>query len=142
MEEEDDWFPRHARENKRDNIKKIFTERLDYLFVYQGRQLVILRFDHGHLYEQYEAADHMRHDGEFKEWHENGQPYIHCFYSSDELTGEYKEWDKNGSLKIHVFYEWATWPSNPKAYSIEDAIEKKIRGPWLKSAKMPNFFKR
>lgn len=140
-EEQEDWFPRIVRDNNHENVKKIFTGYLDYLFLYQGRQPVILKFYHGHLIEQYETSDHMRRSGEYKGWHKNGKRYIHCFYSSNELIGEYKEWDESGSLKKHYFYEWATWPDRSKPYSIKDAIEAGIRGPWLKNAHMQNFFK-
>jgi hypothetical protein len=46
-----------------------------------------------------------RLQGEYKEWHENGQLRVHCFCVDDEVHGECKWWDKDGTLISHNFYE-------------------------------------
>ena len=43
-------------------------------------------------------------NGEYKEWHDNGQLYIQSFYQNGNLDGEYKEWHDNGQLNIHTLY--------------------------------------
>jgi len=44
-------------------------------------------------------------EGEYKEWHKNGQMYIHSFYKNDELEGEYKAWHPDGQLIGHSFWK-------------------------------------
>jgi hypothetical protein len=60
-------------------------------------------------------------DGEYKEWWENGQPYIHCTYKNGELEGEYKMFYENGQLGEHSFFkegeehgEYKSWWENGK----------------------------
>lgn len=44
-----------------------------------------------------------RYHGEYKEWYENGNLSIHCFYKNGQRHGEYKSWYLNGKLEIHFF---------------------------------------
>jgi antitoxin component YwqK of YwqJK toxin-antitoxin module len=57
--------------------------------------------------------------GEYKEWHDNGQLYVHCFFVDGKQHGEYKWWYENGQLWEHCFYvdgnrhgECKAWYSN------------------------------
>jgi len=43
--------------------------------------------------------------GEYKQWHNNGQLWIHCFYKDGEREGEYKRWWDNGKLQIQCFFK-------------------------------------
>lgn len=46
-----------------------------------------------------------KQNGDYKQWYENNQLYIHCFYKNGRLHGEYKEWYSNGRLHRHCFYK-------------------------------------
>ena len=43
-------------------------------------------------------------NGEYKEWHKNGQLFVHVFYKDGKLNGEYKQWYDNGQLFSHYLY--------------------------------------
>jgi antitoxin component YwqK of YwqJK toxin-antitoxin module len=60
--------------------------------------------ENGQLIKHYFYKDD-KFDGEYKDWHSNGQLYIHCFYKDGKLDGEYKEWHDNGQLIKHHFYK-------------------------------------
>lgn len=44
-------------------------------------------------------------EGEFKQWHPNGQLYEHSFRKNNKLQGEYRVWWENGQLEVHCFYK-------------------------------------
>lgn len=44
-------------------------------------------------------------DGEFKEWYDNAQIKIHCFFKDGKKEGEYKQWMDNVHLRIHCYYK-------------------------------------
>jgi hypothetical protein len=44
-------------------------------------------------------------EGEYKEYYENGNLKIHCFYKDDKLEGEYREYFENKNLHLHCFYK-------------------------------------
>lgn len=52
---------------------------------------------------QYYTVDGKR-DGEYKEWYENGQPFVYCNYKDGELDGEYKRWHQ-GQLLEHCYHK-------------------------------------
>ena len=56
------------------------------------------------LHEQSVRWADGRLDGEYKEWHENGQLRVHSYYKDGQLHGECKIWDENGELVDHGFY--------------------------------------
>jgi antitoxin component YwqK of YwqJK toxin-antitoxin module len=63
----------------------------------------------------------IKGEGEYKQWYNNGQLVIHCFYKNNELEGEYKIWYENGQLFKHCFYrdsklegEYKEWDNNGK----------------------------
>ena len=43
-------------------------------------------------------------EGKYKQWHPNGQLWIHSHFKNDKLEGEYKQWHDNGQLFIHCNY--------------------------------------
>jgi len=43
-------------------------------------------------------------DGEYKEYHSNGQLSLFCYYLDNVLNGEYKRWNEKGILIEHCFY--------------------------------------
>ena len=47
----------------------------------------------------------IKGEGEYKEWHENGQLSMHCFFKNGIKEGKYKEWYENGQLYEHEFYK-------------------------------------
>jgi len=64
------------------------------------------------LFEDFKAAlakglwlNGLEDDGEYKEWHDNGQLWIHSFYKDGKRNGEYKMWYVNGQLYEHSFYK-------------------------------------
>jgi antitoxin component YwqK of YwqJK toxin-antitoxin module len=47
----------------------------------------------------------MEREGEYKSWHENGQPYNKQFYLDGKIEGERKVWYINGQPMIREFYQ-------------------------------------
>ncbi len=43
--------------------------------------------------------------GEYKDYYDNDQLYIHTFYLNDQRHGEYKRYFFNGNLWEHTFYQ-------------------------------------
>ncbi len=43
-------------------------------------------------------------DGEYKEWHPNGNLSVNCFYIDDKKDGQYESWFSNGELKTECTY--------------------------------------
>ena len=65
----------------------------------------------------------LKKNGEYKEYHDNGQLSMHAFYKDDKKNGEYKKWYSNGQLSRHSFYkddkkdgEYKTWYDNGQLY--------------------------
>jgi antitoxin component YwqK of YwqJK toxin-antitoxin module len=54
--------------------------------------------------EHYFIDENGQKQGEYKEWHDNGQLYMHCFFVDDKRHGEFKRWYPNGQLSRHCFY--------------------------------------
>jgi antitoxin component YwqK of YwqJK toxin-antitoxin module len=50
-------------------------------------------------------------NGEYKEWHNNGQLKIHTTYKDGNIDGEYKSWNDNGQLSIYsgIDGEFKSW---------------------------------
>ena len=42
--------------------------------------------------------------GECKQWHDNGQLSVHCFYVDSQVHGECKRWHASGQMRMHCFY--------------------------------------
>jgi antitoxin component YwqK of YwqJK toxin-antitoxin module len=64
-------------------------------------------------------------EGEYNEWHENGQLWVHCFYKKGKRHGELKDWDYYGQLREHSFYkegkldgEYKSWYDNGEPFEI------------------------
>jgi antitoxin component YwqK of YwqJK toxin-antitoxin module len=54
--------------------------------------------------EHYFIDENGQKQGEYKEWHDNGQLYMHCFFVDDKLHGEFKWWYPNGQLRMHCYF--------------------------------------
>ena len=62
-------------------------------------------------------------EGEYKEWHYNGQLWEHSFWKNGKYDGEYKHWNDNGQLTAHSFFkngilkgEYKWWNGNGQLY--------------------------
>jgi len=44
-------------------------------------------------------------EGEFKQWYDNGQLFVHYFFKDGREEGEVKQWHDNGQLQQHGFYK-------------------------------------
>ncbi len=55
--------------------------------------------------EHYFIDENEHIQGEYKDFHENGQLWGHVFYQNGKRHGEYKEYFKNGQLWVHSFYQ-------------------------------------
>jgi len=44
-------------------------------------------------------------EGEYKEWDNDGQLWIRCFYKNGKRHGEFKKWSYNRRLYVHCFYK-------------------------------------
>lgn len=43
--------------------------------------------------------------GYYKEWHPNGQIWVHSFWKNGKRDGEYRNWYSNGQIYEHSFWE-------------------------------------
>src|SRR4051812_4733635 len=56
-------------------------------------------------------------NGEYKEYHDNGQLIRHCYYKDGNLDGEYKSWYDNGYYKDDKLEgEYKRWHDNGRLY--------------------------
>ena len=67
----------------REQIKRLFTNPQRAMFT-------------GLYFSGYEG------EGERKDWYENGQLWVQCFYKNGKLNGEFKSWYENGKLSSHT----------------------------------------
>jgi antitoxin component YwqK of YwqJK toxin-antitoxin module len=73
--------------------------------------------------EHYFEDEFGQIQGEFKSWHKNGQPRIHCYFVDGKVHGEYKQWYPNGQLERHCYYvdgklhgEYKWWNENGQLF--------------------------
>ncbi len=68
------------------------------------REEVIAYYNNDQMSAQYYKIDD-KYDGEYKQWHENGQLWVYCFYKNGEKDGKFKRWFENGQLFQYCFYK-------------------------------------
>ena len=56
-----------------------------------------------------------RKQGEFKEWHDNGQLVTRAYYINNDLHSEYKAWYDDGRIDLYCFYSHGNSPAANKA---------------------------
>ena len=63
--------------------------------------------------------EHGNRQGEYKDWHSNGQMYDHDYFVDDQRQGECKQWYENGQMSEHAIYcagrargEYKSWDDN------------------------------
>jgi len=111
------------RDLRKHYIKEMFAGRLKYLQTdgiwvngFQGEGEYKQWHDNGQL----ELCCHYKDgelNGELKRWYANGNPAIHCYFKKDRIDGEYKTWLHNGQLTVVVY----------KKGKIVEAIIRKIK---------------
>jgi antitoxin component YwqK of YwqJK toxin-antitoxin module len=83
----------------------------------------------------YFIDDEERYQGEYKDWHDNGQLCEHCFYVNDELHGEYKWLNDDGTLEWHQFWNngklYRDLLANPVDNKDKFIIALETGGGWL-----------
>lgn len=64
-------------------------------------------------------------EGEYKEWHKNGQLYEQCVFVNGDRNGEYRLWYDNGQLSKHCSYqnnklhgEYKSWYKDDEHYML------------------------
>ena len=69
------------------------------------QQIIDIFTDFKKLKEKGIWFDGKEWEGEYKQWHRNGQIWIHCFYiDKDKYRDEYKLWYDNGKTFRHRIY--------------------------------------
>jgi antitoxin component YwqK of YwqJK toxin-antitoxin module len=61
---------------------------------------VITTFDNGKVKEKYFVNVNGKKDGEYIEYHENGNVHIKCNYHNGKLEGEYILYYENGNVSV------------------------------------------
>jgi len=56
------------------------------------------------LFSLYYVDEYNLRQGEYKQWHENGQLRSCWFFKDNLLHGEYKNWYDNGQLRMQCFF--------------------------------------
>ncbi len=76
-------------------------------------------------------------NGEYKEWHDNGQLYVQYHYIKDKIYGEYKEWCENGQLSHQTQYiegkihgEYKAWFDNSQLRIQTNYVKGKTYGEY------------
>ena len=61
--------------------------------------------------------------GEYKDYHDNGQLWEHTFFQNDKRHGEYKDYHYNGQLWEHSFYQNGKLHGEHKSYRINGQLK-------------------
>jgi antitoxin component YwqK of YwqJK toxin-antitoxin module len=64
----------------------------------------------------YFVDEDNRIQGEYKDYHENGQLWVHSFYINGNRHGEYKSFYGNGRKFEHIFFQNGNIHGEYKAY--------------------------
>ncbi|NUT84541.1 MULTISPECIES: toxin-antitoxin system YwqK family antitoxin [Pseudomonas] len=86
-----EYFPNGKTKRKESHQRG--TQRSYALWNEQGTQTIEWQWD-----------EYKREQGDFKQWHENGQLKEHKIYKDGQLQSHVKNWAKNGQLRSSIHY--------------------------------------
>jgi antitoxin component YwqK of YwqJK toxin-antitoxin module len=80
-------------------LKIFFTYLIPQKRSHQYQVLIFLKLECAFYYSLQKITN-----GEYLEWHDNGQQYVKCTYTDGKLNGEYLSWYENGQQYVKCTY--------------------------------------